>query len=63
MDIKNTVKEGAEKGAKLWAAKKGLEWTGGLIKMAAVAGAGYLGYKYYKKNQATIDQKVKDVMP
>ncbi len=51
MDVKKTAKEAAEKGAKLWAAKKGLKMTGSLLKWGAVAGAGYLGYKFYKKKQ------------
>lgn len=49
MDLKTTAKEAAEKGAKLWAAKKGLQWTGSLLKWGAVAGAGYMGYKFWKK--------------
>ncbi len=56
MDVKNVAK----KGAKLFAAKKGLEWAGGLLKVGAIAGAGYLGYKYYKKNQEEIDTTVKN---
>ncbi|WP_424492399.1 hypothetical protein [Salinimicrobium sp. GXAS 041] len=51
MDVKKTAKEAAEKGAKLWAAKKGFKMTGSLLKWGAVAGAGYLGYKLYKKKQ------------
>ena len=53
MSIKNKAKEVAEKGAKLWAAKKGLQMTGGLLKWGIVAGAGYLGYKLFKKSQTT----------
>lgn len=56
MDVKNI----AEKGAKLFAAKKALQWSGGLLKVGAIAGAGYLGYKYYKKNQEKIDSTVKN---
>ena len=58
MNIKREGKDLAEKAGKLWAAKKGLQWTGGLLKWAAVAGAGYLGYKYYKKNEDTIKAKL-----
>lgn len=61
MDLKNNAKMVAEKGAKLWAAKKGLQWTGSLLKWGAVAGAGYLGYKYYKKNEDTIKEKVNNI--
>ena len=53
MNVKDKAKEVAEKGAKLWAAKKGLQMTGGLLKWGVVAGAGYLGYKLFKKSQAT----------
>ncbi len=52
------LKETAKKGAELWAAKKGLEWTGSLLKWGAVAGAGYLGYKMYRKNEDTIKEKL-----
>lgn len=62
MDVKHTVKEAAEKGAELWAAKKGLEMTGSLLKMACVAGAGYLGYRYYRKNQRSINRTIKNTI-
>lgn len=58
MDLKNNAKELGEKTAKLWAAKKGLQWTGSLLKMGAIAGVGYLGYKMYKKNEDTIKAKL-----
>ena len=50
MDVKNEAKNAAKKGAELWAAKKGVEWTGSLLKVAACVGAGYLAYKYIKKH-------------
>ena len=53
MDVKKTAKEAGEKAAKLWAAKKGLQMTGSLLKLGAVAGVGYLGYKFFKKKQGT----------
>lgn len=58
MDLKNNAKEVGGKAAKLWAAKKGLQWTGSLLKMGAIAGIGYLGYKMYKKNEDTIKDKI-----
>lgn len=58
MDLKRNAKEAGEKVAKLWVAKKGLQMTGSLLKWGAVAGAGYLGYKYYRKNEDTIKQKL-----
>ena len=58
MDLKNNAKDLGEKAAKLWAAKKGLQWTGSLIKMGAIAGVGYLGYKMYKKNEDSIKAKL-----
>lgn len=51
------AKNVAKKGAKLWAAKKGLQWTGGLLKLGLVAGAGYFGYKLFKKNEDSIKEK------
>lgn len=54
MDLKALAK----KGAKLWVAKKGLRATGGLLKVGAVAGAGYYAYKLYQKNSDTIKEKL-----
>ena len=54
MDMKNVAKKGAE----LWAAKKGLEWTGSLLKWGAVAGAGYYAFKYYQRNSDEIKEKL-----
>ena len=50
------VKEAAKKGAELWAAKKGMEWTGSLLKLALVAGVGYYAYKLYQKNSDDIKE-------
>lgn len=58
MNLKNDAKKAAKKGAELWAAKKGLQWTGSILKWGAIAGAGYLGYKYYRKNEDTIKDKM-----
>ena len=57
MTMKSTTKEYGKKAAELWAAKKGLQWTGGLLKMGAFAGLAYLGYKYYQKNNEKIKTK------
>lgn len=51
MNVKKKAQEAAKKGAKLWAAKKGFQMTGSLLKWGAVAGAGYFGYKFFKKKQ------------
>lgn len=57
MNLKRDAKEFGEKAAELWAAKKGLEMTGSLLKWGAIAGAGYLGYKYYRRNEDCIKAK------
>ena len=54
--MKYDVKEAAKKGAELWAAKKGLEWTGSLLKIGAIAGAGYLAYKFFRKHEVEIKE-------
>ena len=58
MKMTHTIKEGAKKGAKLWAAKKGLQWTGSILKMGAVAGAGYFAFKFLRKNSGAIKEKL-----
>lgn len=58
MNLKHDAKKVAKRGAELWAAKKGLQWTGSILKYGAIAGAGYLGYKYYRKNEDTIKDKL-----
>ena len=57
MNLKHNAKEFGEKAAELWAAKKGLEITGSLLKWGAIAGAGYLGYKYYRRHEHSIKAK------
>lgn len=39
------VKNAAKNVGKLWIAKKGLQYTWSLLKVGAVAGAGYFAYK------------------
>lgn len=58
MNLKNNAKKAAKRGAELLAAKKGLQWTASILKWGAIAGAGYLGYKYYRKNEDTIRDKL-----
>lgn len=58
MTMTSTIKKGAKKGAKLWAAKKGFQWTGSILKMGAVAGAGYFAFKFLKKNSGVIKEKI-----
>ena len=55
--MNSKTKEYGKKAAKLWAAKKGLQSTGSLLKMGVIAGLGYLGYKYYKNNSEKINSK------
>lgn len=56
MDL--NVKKAAKKGAELWAAKKGLQMTGSLLKLGAIAGAGYLAFKFFKRNEVEIKEKL-----
>ncbi len=58
MSVKSKAKDAAKKGAKLWVAKKGFQWTGSLLKWGALAGVGYLGFKLAKK---TMDNSEKGV--
>lgn len=62
MDLKREAKEAGVTIAELWAAKKGLQWTGSLLKWGAIIGAGYLGYKYFKNNEACIRDKWNDTV-
>ncbi|MFZ0490300.1 MAG: hypothetical protein WCE57_14870 [Salegentibacter sp.] len=48
-EVKKKAKKVAKKGAEVWAAKKGAEWTGSLLKWGAIAGVAYLGYKVFSK--------------
>lgn len=58
MDLKNNVKDAGEKVAKLWAAKKGLQMTGSLLKWGAIAGAGYYAYTLVRDNKEQIKAKL-----
>lgn len=49
MDLKGIAK----KGAKYLALKKGVQWSGGLLKFGAIAGAGYLAYKTFIKKKGS----------
>ena len=55
--MKYEVKKAAKAAGKLWVAKKGLQWTGGLLKIGLIAGAGYMAYKYIRDNQEEIKAK------
>lgn len=59
--MKHGVKETAKKGAELWAAKKGLEWTGSLLKWGVIVGLGYLAYTYIRDNQDEIEESLSDL--
>lgn len=59
--MKHTIKETAKKGAELWAAKKGLEITGSLLKWGVIAGLGYLAYTIIRDNQDVIEEKYNEI--
>lgn len=48
-EVKKKAKKVAEKSAEIWAAKKGVQWTGSLLKWGAIAGVAYMGYKLFSK--------------
>lgn len=59
MDIQQKVIDAAKRGAILWTAKKGLQWTGTLMKIGLIAGAGYYVYtiiRDYKNEQNYLDE-------
>lgn len=59
MDIQQKLKSTAKKGAIIWATKKGLQWTGGLVKLGLIAGAGYYVYtliRDYKNEGVYLDE-------
>ncbi len=58
MDLKNNLKDAGEKVVKLWAAKKGLQMTGSLLKWGAIAGAGYFAYTLVRDNKDEIRAKL-----
>ena len=58
MDLKKNALDAGEKVAKLWAAKKGLQMTGSLLKWGAIAGAGYFAYTLVRDNKETIKAKM-----
>lgn len=58
MDLKKNAKDAGEKVVKLWAAKKGLQWTGSLLKWGAIAGAGYYAYTLVRDNKETIKARL-----
>lgn len=58
MDIKRNAKDAGEKVAKLWAAKKGIQMTGSLLKWGAIAGAGYFAYTLIRDNKEQIRAKL-----
>lgn len=56
-EIKKTAKKTAERAAKLWAAKKGLQWTASLLKAGLVIGAGYMVYNYIREHKGELKEK------
>ena len=58
MDLKRNAKDAGEKVAKLWAAKKGIQMTGSLLKWGAIAGAGYYAYTLVRDNKDQIKAKL-----
>lgn len=58
MDIEQKVIDAAKRGAIIWVTKKGLKWTGSLVKIGLVIGAGYYVYtiiRDYKNDHAYLD--------
>lgn len=58
MDIQQKLKTTAKRGAIIWATKKGLQWTGSLVKIGLIAGAGY--YIYTMIRDRKIDRSYLD---
>ncbi|MCY2686178.1 hypothetical protein [Salinimicrobium sp. TH3] len=58
MNLKKNATDAGEKVVKLWAAKKGLQWTGSLLKWGAIAGAGYFAYTLVRDNKDEIKAKL-----
>ncbi len=59
MDIEQKVIDAAKRGAVIWAAKKGLQWTGSLVKIGLIVGAGYYVYtlvRDYKNDKTYLDE-------
>lgn len=59
MDVQQKVLDTAKRGAILWAGKKGLQWTGTLVKIGLIAGAGYYVYtllRDYKSDKSYLDE-------
>ena len=59
MDIQQKVLDTAKRGAIIWATKKGFQWTGSLIKIGLVVGAGYYVYtliRDYKNEKTYLDE-------
>ena len=57
-DVKRAAKDAAKKAGKLWAAKKGLQMTGGLLKVGLIIGAGYFAYKFIMENREEIKDRL-----
>jgi uncharacterized membrane protein YebE (DUF533 family) len=59
MDIQQKVIDTAKRAAMVWATKKGLQWTGSLVKIGLIAGAGYYVYtivRDYRNDQTYLDE-------
>lgn len=57
-DFQKKAKKAAKKAGELYAAKKGLQWTGGLLKIGLIAGVGYYAYKFIRKHEDEIKEKL-----
>ncbi len=59
MDIQQKVVDTAKRAAIIWATKKGLQWTGSLVKIGLIVGAGYYVYaviRDYKNDRTYLDE-------
>jgi len=59
MDIQQKVIDAGKRAAILWGTKKGLQWTGSLVKIGLIIGAGYYAYtviRDYKNDRTYLDE-------
>lgn len=59
MDIQQKVIATAKRAAVVWAAKKGFQWTGALVKIGLIAGTSYYVYtliRDYKSDKSYLDE-------
>ncbi|CAN5320679.1 hypothetical protein BH23BAC2_BH23BAC2_14260 [soil metagenome] len=63
MDIQSTVTDTAKRAAILWATKKGIQWSGSILKIGLLAGVGYYVYtliRDYKNEKEYLEEYDED---